>query len=53
MGIAARSDPDGYALLITTSAFAVNPGNYNNLPFDPFKDFVAIAELTTSPTRLQ
>jgi tripartite-type tricarboxylate transporter receptor subunit TctC len=49
MGSVARSDPDGYTLLITTSAFAVNPGLYNNLPFDPFKDFVAIAELTTSP----
>jgi tripartite-type tricarboxylate transporter receptor subunit TctC len=49
MGSVARSDPDGYTLLITTSAFAVNPGLYNSLPFDPFKDFVAIAELTTSP----
>lgn len=49
MGGVARSDPDGYTLLITTSAFAVNPGLYNSLPFDPFKDFVAIAELTTSP----
>ncbi|MPZ37557.1 MAG: hypothetical protein GEU95_05755 [Rhizobiales bacterium] len=49
MGSVARSEPDGYTLLITTSAFAVNPGLYNSLPFDPFKDFVAIAELTTSP----
>jgi tripartite-type tricarboxylate transporter receptor subunit TctC len=49
MASVARSDPDGYTLLITTSAFAVNPGLYNSLPFDPFKDFVAIAELTTSP----
>lgn len=49
MGGVARSDPDGYTLLITTSAFAVNPGLYNSLPFDPVKDFVAIAELTTSP----
>ena len=49
MASVARSDPDGYTLLITTSAFAVNPGLYNGLPFDPFKDFVAIGELTTSP----
>jgi tripartite-type tricarboxylate transporter receptor subunit TctC len=49
MGGVARSEGDGYTLLITTSAFAVNPGLYNSLPFDPFKDFVAIAELTTSP----
>ena len=41
--------PNGYTGSITTSAFAVNPGLYNTLPFDPFKDFVAIAELTTSP----
>ena len=49
MASVARSEPDGYTLLITTSAFAVNPGLYNSLPFDPFKDFVAIGELTTSP----
>jgi tripartite-type tricarboxylate transporter receptor subunit TctC len=49
MASVARSEPDGHTLLITTSAFAVNPGLYNSLPFDPFKDFVAIGELTTSP----
>jgi tripartite-type tricarboxylate transporter receptor subunit TctC len=49
MASVARSEPDGYTLLITTSAFAINPGLYNSLPFDPFRDFVAIGELTTSP----
>ena len=49
MGLAARSEPDGYTILLTTSAYSVNPGLYNKLPYDPFKDFVAICELATSP----
>jgi tripartite-type tricarboxylate transporter receptor subunit TctC len=49
MGSAARADPDGYTLLITTSAYVVNPGLYNSLPYDPFKDFVPIAELASTP----
>ena len=49
MGYAARSDADGYTLLLATSAYSVNPGLYDTLPYDPFKDFVAIAELATSP----
>jgi tripartite-type tricarboxylate transporter receptor subunit TctC len=49
MGSVARADPDGYTLLLATSAYAVNPGLYASLPYDPFKDFAAIAELATSP----
>ena len=49
MGLAARSEPDGYTILLTTSAYAVNPGLYEKLPYDPFKDFVPICELATSP----
>ncbi len=49
MGFVARADADGYTILLTTSAFSVNPGLYKSLPYDPFKDFVAICELATSP----
>jgi tripartite-type tricarboxylate transporter receptor subunit TctC len=49
MGAVARSDPDGYTLLLATSAFSVNPGLYASLPYDPFKDFAPIAEIATSP----
>ena len=49
MGMVARSDPDGYTVLLSTSAYSVNPGLYQTLPYDPFKDFVAVCELAVSP----
>jgi tripartite-type tricarboxylate transporter receptor subunit TctC len=49
MGYAARSDADGYTILLSTSAYSVNPGLYESLPYDPFKDFVAVCELAVSP----
>jgi len=49
IGFVAHADPDGYTLLITSSAYVVNPGLYQKVPYDPFKDFAPIAELGTSP----
>jgi tripartite-type tricarboxylate transporter receptor subunit TctC len=49
MGFVARAEPDGYTILLSTSAYVVNPSLYDSLPYDPFKDFVPIAELATSP----
>jgi tripartite-type tricarboxylate transporter receptor subunit TctC len=49
MGYVARSDADGYTILLSTSAFSVNPGLYNTPVYDPFKDFTAVCELAVSP----
>jgi tripartite-type tricarboxylate transporter receptor subunit TctC len=49
MGSVARAEPDGYTILLSTSAYAVNPSLYQTLPYDPFKDFTAVCELAVSP----
>jgi tripartite-type tricarboxylate transporter receptor subunit TctC len=46
---AARATPDGTTLLLTSSAFVVNPALYKTIPYDPFKDFAPIAALPVAP----
>jgi tripartite-type tricarboxylate transporter receptor subunit TctC len=45
----ARAKPDGYTLLVSSSAFVANPALYKTAPFDPAKDFVPIATLPVAP----
>ena len=45
----ARSKPDGYTLLITTSVLVINPSLYKNAGFDPIKDFSPISDCGASP----
>src|SRR6195952_5343231 len=49
IGGVAHAEPDGYTLLLTSSAYVVNPGLYARIPYDPYKDFAPNAELGTSP----
>lgn len=47
--IAARSAPDGYTLLLTTTAiYAILPNLRKNLTYDPDKDFVPISRIATA-----
>jgi tripartite-type tricarboxylate transporter receptor subunit TctC len=49
MGAAARSEGDGYTVLLATNAYSVNASLYNKIPYDALKDFVGVSELATSP----
>jgi tripartite-type tricarboxylate transporter receptor subunit TctC len=44
----ARSRPDGYTLLLTSSSFIVNPSIYRKLPYDTLKDFTPVTQITAA-----
>jgi tripartite-type tricarboxylate transporter receptor subunit TctC len=49
----ARAEPDGYTLLMATSTtLAINKTLYKKLPYDPVKDFTAIALVAGVPFAL-
>ena len=52
MGQVARATPDGYTLMVTSTAIAVNPALFKKLPYDPLKDFAPISELVNAPNVL-
>ena len=45
--LVAKSLPDGYTLLVNTSAQAYSAAFMKNLPYDPLNDFIAVAPLTS------
>ena len=47
--LVAKSPPDGYTLLINTSAQPYSAALLKNLPYDPLKDFIPVAPLTSQP----
>ena len=46
---AARSVPDGYTLIIVSSAMTINPSVYKSLPYDPVKDLTPISQTSVIP----
>ncbi|MDB5732260.1 MAG: hypothetical protein JWQ03_2155 [Variovorax sp.] len=47
--IVAKSPPDGYTLLVTQTAFAVNASLMKKLPYDTLKSFTPIALMADHP----
>ena len=45
----AKSAPDGYTLLFTSTQFAYAPSTFTKLAYDPLKDLVPITLVTISP----
>jgi len=49
---AAKSDPDGYTLIIAVSGHTTNPALYASMQYDGIKDFAPIALLARTPVVL-
>jgi tripartite-type tricarboxylate transporter receptor subunit TctC len=45
----ARGEPDGYTLLLVTTAHLVSPALYSSLNYDPINDFTFISSVTNVP----
>ena len=51
-GLVAKADPDGYTILVNSSAHTIAPALYPNLSYDPATDFSAVALLGVVPSVL-
>jgi tripartite-type tricarboxylate transporter receptor subunit TctC len=50
--LVAKSTPDGYTLLMSSPAVAINMALYKDLPYDTLRDFAAVSIFSESPNML-
>ena len=50
--LAGKAKPDGYTVLVSTSAFAISPAIYRSIPYDPLQDFAPITMGASAPNLL-
>jgi tripartite-type tricarboxylate transporter receptor subunit TctC len=51
-GAVAKAAPDGYTLLVNSSAQTIAPALYPGLSYDPAHDFIAVTPLASTPNAL-
>jgi tripartite-type tricarboxylate transporter receptor subunit TctC len=44
----AKSQPDGYTVLLNVNGIAISPSLYRRLPFDPLKDLIGITQVAAT-----
>jgi tripartite-type tricarboxylate transporter receptor subunit TctC len=51
-GLVSKAAPDGYTLLVNSSAQTIAPALYQGLSYDPARDFIAVTPLASTPNVL-
>jgi tripartite-type tricarboxylate transporter receptor subunit TctC len=51
-GFVAKSDPDGYTILVNSNAHTISPSLYEKLSYHPARDFAAVIPLGITPNVL-
>lgn len=52
IGVAAKSPPDGYTLVLATPGIAISPSLYSKLGYEAARDFAPVARVSTIPNIL-